>query len=367
MSRVISRDAFTDGNMEVLILQIPLSMPLSAWRFLLSFLLLCLACAASAQTVQVWEYIDEHGNAYYASTQKNSKYRLYYSDGAEVQSVAQRITSAALHPANAAAENAAETAQQRGRAAAAGVLKPRMQPRVKATHKGILYVQKSAKYADLRKSMRQAADKYGVDYELIQAVVAAESGFDAQAVSHRGAVGLMQVLPSTAKYLGVKASADRSVGQRLLNPHTNVMTGARYLRYLSRIFDDRIELVVAAYNAGEGTVRRSGNAIPKYRETQRYVTKVLSLYSALKPAAGMTDVKTLVARSTRGYDKKRAARQPELVVRNGKMKAVSAAAVSASGAAAAASEKGHVRLGAAQRQRKLVVSNTPAVGGIALD
>lgn len=349
-------------------MQIPLSMPLSAWRFLLSFLLLCLACAASAQAVQVWEYIDENGNAYYASTQKNSKYRLYYSDGAEVQTAAQRITSAALHPANAAAESAVESTQQQNGAATAtaGVLKPRMQPRVKATHKGILYVQKSAKYAGLRKSMRQAAKKYGVDYELIQAVVAAESGFDAQAVSHRGAVGLMQVLPSTARYLGVKATAEQSVGQRLLNPHTNVMTGTRYLRYLNRIFDGRTELVVAAYNAGEGTVRRSGNAIPKYRETQRYVTKVLTLYSALKPAAGIGNVKTLVARSTRGY-KERGASQPDLVVRNGTMKVLPATVASARGAATAPGTpgKGHVRLGAARRA--LVVSNAPAEAGTVLD
>lgn len=353
-------------------MKVPLWMSLPAWRLLFSCLLLGSGFAASAQAVQVWEYIDENGNAYYASTQKNSKYRLYYSDGAEVQTAAQRITSAALHPANAAAESAVESTQQQNGAATAtatataGVLKPRMQPRVKATHKGILYVQKSAKYAGLRKSMRQAAKKYGVDYELIQAVVAAESGFDAQAVSHRGAVGLMQVLPSTARYLGVKATAEQSVGQRLLNPHTNVMTGTRYLRYLNRIFDGRTELVVAAYNAGEGTVRRSGNAIPKYRETQRYVTKVLTLYSALKPAAGIGNVKTLVARSTRGY-KERGSSQPDLVVRNGTMKVLPATVASARGAATAPGTpgKGHVRLGAARRA--LVVSNAPAEAGTVLD
>lgn len=320
--------------------------------------------AGSAQAAQVWEYIDEQGNAYYASTQKNSKYRLYYSDEGVGKTVAQSITSAALHAANAtdgAVAAGKPVTESSTVVAKAGALKPRMQPRVKATHKGILYVQKAGKYAGLRKSMQEAAEKYRVDYELIQAVVAAESGFDAQAVSHRGAVGLMQVLPSTAKGLGVKASAEESVAQRLLNPHTNIMTGTRYLRDLSRLFKGRIELVVAAYNAGQGTVRRSGNAIPNYRETQRYVTKVLTLYAALKPSANISDVKTLVAQSTQGYEG-RASAQPSLVVKNGTMKvtsaSVSARRASAGKAPEAAASGGHVRLGAAQPA--LVVSNTAA-------
>lgn len=346
-----------------------LTIPALAWRGVAKTWLLgvCMAgcCVGFVQAAQVWEYVDEQGNAYYASTQKTSKYRLYYSDGVAVQGVAQRITSAALHPVNAgigAETEAGEVneldADEATVAAKAGALKPRMQPRVKATYKGILYVQKSAKYADLRKSMEQAAEKYKVDYELIQAVVATESGFDTRAVSHRGAVGLMQVLPSTAKGLGVTATEEESVAQRLLHPHTNIMAGTRYLRDLNQLFRGRVELVVAAYNAGQGTVRRAGNAIPNYRETQRYVTKVLSLYTALKPSVNIADVETLVAQSTHGYDGQ-VAGQPELVVKNGAMKVTTSRAVVSGNS----SDSGHVRLDA--RQPALVVSNTsnvPAVG-----
>lgn len=276
---------------------------------------------ASANAIEVWEYVDEQGNAHYSSKQENSKYRLYYSDTQTVAADVNRIATAAMHKDSAPQADTTDglivadsTSTSKSR------LTPRMQPRVKATYKGILYVEKAKKYKELRESMRAAAKKHKVDYELIQAVVAAESGFDAQAVSHRGAVGLMQILPSTAKGLGVKATAQKTIERRLLEPHTNVMAGAKYLRYLTKKFKGRVELAVAAYNAGQGTVRRSGNAIPRYRETQKYVTKVLTLYSALKPSANIKDVPTLVAQSTKGYKVKSAVRQPSLVVRNSDVK-----------------------------------------------
>ena len=130
---------------------------------------------------------------------------------------------------------------------------------------------------------------------MLKAVVAAESGFDPTAVSPKGAVGLMQLLPTTAAMYGVTADregrkdrkgqpiAAQSVEQKLTDPRTNVFAGARYLAYLLKLFKGETQLAVAAYNAGEGAVQRAGNKIPKYKETQGYVKTVMGLYGVFKP------------------------------------------------------------------------------------
>ena len=107
-------------------------------------------------------------------------------------------------------------------------------------------------------------------------MIAAESGFDPQAVSPKGAVGLMQLMPPTAEQYGVLADKEgrkdrkgkllpaRSVEEKLTDPQTNINAGARYLAYLIKLFKGEMELAVAAYNAGEGAVQRAGNKIPKF-------------------------------------------------------------------------------------------------------
>ena len=114
-------------------------------------------------------------------------------------------------------------------------------------------------------------------------VIATESGFNPRAVSPKGAVGLMQLMPDTAQRFGVKAQAQQSLEQRLTDPRTNVHAGARYLAWLIGRFDGKTELVLAAYSAGEGAVRRAGRQVPKYRETQDYVHKVMRLHQDLRP------------------------------------------------------------------------------------
>jgi soluble lytic murein transglycosylase-like protein len=114
-----------------------------------------------------------------------------------------------------------------------------------------------------------AAVEAGVDAALVHAVITAESGYNPQAVSRAGAQGLMQLMPQTAQRYAVKDSFD---------PRQNISGGTRYLRDLLALFDDNVELAVAAYNAGENAVLRHGRRIPPYRETQAYVPKVLSLY-----------------------------------------------------------------------------------------
>lgn len=116
------------------------------------------------------------------------------------------------------------------------------------------------------------ARKYRLDSALVHAVVTTESGYDAQAISKKGAIGLMQLMPGTARRYGVR---DRR------NPLQNVAGGVRYLRDLLLQFRS-VSLALAAYNAGENAVLRYGHKIPPFPETRRYVYKVLTQYKKLK-------------------------------------------------------------------------------------
>lgn len=124
----------------------------------------------------------------------------------------------------------------------------------------------------------QAARAYQIDEALLQAVISTESGYEPGAVSHKGAIGLMQVMPETGKRYGVT---------HLRDPLQNVNAGAHYLRDLLRRFDNNLQLALAAYNAGEQAVLRHGKRIPPYRETMQYVPRVLALY---KKFQGKTEV-----------------------------------------------------------------------------
>ena len=117
-----------------------------------------------------------------------------------------------------------------------------------------------------------AARKAGIDPALVHAVIGVESAYNARAVSPKGAVGLMQVIPDTARRYGV---------EDLLNPRHNLSAGTQYLSYLMRIFDGDLRLVLAAYNAGENAVLRHGRRIPPYAETRGYVPRVMGIYDAL--------------------------------------------------------------------------------------
>jgi soluble lytic murein transglycosylase-like protein len=121
------------------------------------------------------------------------------------------------------------------------------------------------------------AREFSLDADLLRAVVQVESRFDPGAISPRGAIGLMQVMPSTAGALGLARPE-----QSLLEPRANLRTGARYLRQLSVQFAGATDLVLAAYNAGESSVLRNGLAVPPYPETQAYVRDVLEIYRTLR-------------------------------------------------------------------------------------
>ena len=114
--------------------------------------------------------------------------------------------------------------------------------------------------------IRQAARKHGVDSSLIKAVIRAESDFDKHAVSSKGAQGLMQLMPETAKELEVEDSFD---------PKENIHSGFLYLKRQLKNFQNDVSLALAAYNAGENAVRRYGHRIPPYKETRTFVDRVL--------------------------------------------------------------------------------------------
>jgi hypothetical protein len=116
------------------------------------------------------------------------------------------------------------------------------------------------------KIISQAARKHGVDSSLIKAVIRAESDFDKHAVSDKGAQGLMQLMPDTAKELEVEDSFD---------PEANIYAGVRYLKRQLKNFQNDVSLALAAYNAGENAVRRYGERVPPYKETRTFVDRVL--------------------------------------------------------------------------------------------
>ncbi len=120
--------------------------------------------------------------------------------------------------------------------------------------------------------IERAAVSASVESNLLRAVIVVESGFNPRAVSKRGAVGLMQLMPGTATRFGVSNRYD---------PRENVHGGARYLKFLMDRFGQNIRLALAAYNAGENAVDRNGGRIPPFEETMAYVPRVMKIYRQL--------------------------------------------------------------------------------------
>jgi len=130
-----------------------------------------------------------------------------------------------------------------------------------------------ARSSDYDAAIARAAGAANVQSELVRAVIVVESGFNPRAISRRGAIGLMQLLPSTARRYGAFNAFD---------PEQNIRAGAHYLADLiARYGKDKLELVLAAYNAGENAVDRYGGRVPPYKETRAYVPNVLRMYRAL--------------------------------------------------------------------------------------
>lgn len=129
----------------------------------------------------------------------------------------------------------------------------------------LFHLNKEIIYVDI---IDDAADRYKIDSALIKAIILAESKYDHRAVSKRGAIGLMQLMPATADALGV---------EDIYDPEHNIDAGVKYIKQLLNIFNGDVELAVAAYNAGSNKVRKY-NGIPPYKTTRTFVKKVFEYY-----------------------------------------------------------------------------------------
>jgi len=197
-----------------------------------------IACALTAGTLvpaaaqaDIYRYVDEHGTVHFTNVPDDNRFKLYMTTRRDPDLVSNALASRAVRPYSTEAR--------------------------KRYHAHIL----------------AAARVYSLEPALLHAVISAESGYDALARSPKGARGLMQLMPDTARRYGV---------QNPLDPEQNIYGGAAYLRDLLTLFGNDLKLALAAYNAGEGSVLEYGNRIPPYRETTRYVPKVLSYYQRYK-------------------------------------------------------------------------------------
>ncbi len=202
------------------------------------------ALLPAAARAEVWAYVDGQGMAHVAPQQVDSRYRRVLGD--------------------APGGSGSEAVPGKTDRADGLLLWLEIAPEVKA----------------LAPLLREAAEKHGVDEELLKAVITVESGFNAKAVSPRGAIGLMQITPAAADRYGSAAERRTPAETRLLDAQVNVHTGARMLADLIRRHGG-IDIALAAWNAGEGTVRRHGGKMPDIAETRAHVQLVLELYWAL--------------------------------------------------------------------------------------
>jgi hypothetical protein len=228
--------------------------------FLLGLLLLILQQSAFAD---IWGFIDERGVAHFANDKLDDRYEVFYRGG-ESFDTSQSGKNSDANPATP---------------------RPVSVPTVPA--KLLAFFDVSPNYKVVKHHLRDAAKTYKIDYELLQALIATESGFDAAAVSPKGAIGLMQIMPDTARRYGVETDKKLSIEKKLADPKINVATGTRYLRDLINMFPGKLDLALASYNAGEGAVQKAGNKIPNFKETQNYVKTVMQLYNGLKPPAAV--------------------------------------------------------------------------------
>jgi len=185
------------------------------------------SCCSLPAKADIYEYTSNDGMVYLSNVQKSSQYKV--------------LISAPLEPAT------------------------EIEPPAQPDKPSFNHASKSS-YNQL---IRGVARQYGLDSALLHAIITVESKYNPKAVSHKGAIGLMQLMPKIGNQYGI---------DNLYDPAQNVQGGAQYLRDLLKKFNGDVSLALAAYNAGEIAVARNGNRIPPYRETRDYVPKVLHFY-----------------------------------------------------------------------------------------
>ena len=197
---------------------------MSAWSN--AILILAVAAAPGLARADIYSFTDANGVAHFSNVPVDSRYQLLVATPSDVAAAAQK-----------------------------GV--------------AVNWLARSAQYDGV---IRGAARDATIQAALVRAVIVVESGFNPRAISKKGAIGLMQLQPATAKRYGVKDIYD---------PEQNVRAGAHYLSDLLARFDSNLELALAAYNAGEEAVERYGRRVPPFRETLAYVPSVMKVYQRL--------------------------------------------------------------------------------------
>ncbi len=174
----------------------------------------------------------------------------------------------AFLPAAQAADRIAAYLDSRGRVVFVNQARNPSPPKQATSGQARTAARPNLSSSDLDHAIQRSANRHQVDPDLVRAIVRVESNYNPYAVSSRGAQGLMQLIPATARRFGVRDAFD---------PSANLEGGIRYLKHLMELYDGDLELVLAAYNAGENAVSRY-NGVPPFRETRNYLRKISRIY-----------------------------------------------------------------------------------------
>jgi soluble lytic murein transglycosylase-like protein len=213
------------------------------WRCLAA-LAAALVASNGAPAAGLWGFVDGAGVAHVAQRPLDARYQLVLDDGQQRSSV------------------------------------PRVPGKSQAPAGLLTWMDIAPEVKVMAPWVRESSRLHGVDAELLTALIAVESGFNALSVSPRGAIGLMQITAESADRYASPAERQRPAEVRLLDARLNIDTGARMLADLLRRHP-RTEIALAAWNAGEGSVQRAGGGLPEIEETRAHVHLVMELYWAL--------------------------------------------------------------------------------------
>ena len=211
------------------------------------------ACAAPVANANVYALVEEDGTVRLSNTPDDPRYKLFFREPTEYKLKDAAQMRGVRNPGD-----------YRLRAAWG-----------RADPKSDLFANPLLADKPYQEQVVEAAKEHKLDPALVHAVIAAESNYNPNALSNKGAVGLMQVMPDTGRRYGVKE-------KELKQPAQNIRTGAQYLADLIDMFDGDLKLALAGYNAGENAVLRHGRKIPPFAETQAYVPRVLRFYDTLR-------------------------------------------------------------------------------------
>jgi soluble lytic murein transglycosylase-like protein len=204
----------------------------------------------------IWGYVDDSGRSHVATEKLDDRYQLFFKGGVRVD------------PPDARDAAAAADAKAR------------------EEFRNTLLFQRMTNQPNARRFealIQQYSKMHKLDPALVKAVIAVESAFQPDAVSPKGALGLMQIIPDTGERYGIVGDRKRTAEQKLLDPATNLRIGTRHLRELLGLFAENLELALAAYNAGEQAVEQYARTVPPFAETREYVKLVQQFYAIYRP------------------------------------------------------------------------------------